>query len=145
MSGTSRRILFLCTGNSCRSQMAEGLLRERGAAGIESLSAGARPSGSVHPLAVRVMNELGIDISGQRSKSIEEFVPPAGEAPDLVISVCDNAARQCPVFPGRDVERLHWPFSDPADCTGSEEEQLVIFRRVRNEIDVAIRSHFAGA
>lgn len=144
MSENVQRILFLCTGNSCRSQMAEGILRELGLTGIESLSAGADPSGSVHPLAIRVMAEQGIDISGQRSKSIGEFVPPVGEAPDLVISVCDNAASQCPAFPGRDVRRQHWPFIDPADCVGSEEDQLGVFRRVRDEIDVAIRDHFGS-
>jgi arsenate reductase len=87
----------------------------------------------VHPLAIEVMQELGIDVSRQRSKSILEFLPPAGEAPDLIISVCSNAERDCPVFPAA-VERLHWPFDDPAHATGSREERLAEFRRVRDEI-----------
>lgn len=127
------RILFLCTGNSCRSHMAEGLLRAMAGERCESLSAGARPAGYVHPLAIQVMQELGIDISGQRSKSINEFLPPAGTPPQLIISVCSNADRDCPVFPA-EVARQHWPFDDPAHAVGSEVERLREFRRVRDEI-----------
>ncbi|MCX7419547.1 MAG: arsenate reductase ArsC [Planctomycetia bacterium] len=128
-----RRVLFLCTGNSCRSQMAEGLLREIAGDRFESLSAGAKPAGYVHPLSVQVMHEVGIDISSQTSKSINEFLPPDGMPPDLIISVCSNAERECPLFPGR-VERSHWPFDDPAHATGTGEQKLVEFRRVRDEI-----------
>jgi arsenate reductase len=136
MSGR-RRILFLCTGNSCRSQMAEGWLRHLGGKRFESLSAGSKPAGYVHPLAIEVMREVGIDISGLRSKSINEFLPPTGEPPDLVVSVCDSAAAECPAFPGQ-VERRHLPFDDPAHATGTEERRKAMFRRVRDEIRVAI-------
>lgn len=116
--------------------MAEGWLRALGGDRIESLSAGSEPSGYVHPLAIRVMREAGVDISGQRSKSIEEFLV---DPPDLVVSVCENASRSCPVFPGR-VERLLWPFDDPAHAGGSEDEKLAFFRRVRDEIRGRIES-----
>ena len=132
-----RRILFLCTGNSCRSQMAEGWLRHLAGDRCEALSAGSQPAGFVHPLAVQVMREAGIDISRQKSKSIAGFLPPAGEPPDLVVSVCDRAARECPVFPGT-VERMHLPFDDPAHAEGSDDERLPVFRRVRDEIRRAI-------
>jgi arsenate reductase len=117
--------------------MAEGLLRQLGGDSVESLSAGAKPSGSVHPLAIEAMREIGIDISHQESKSINDFLPPSGNPPDLVISVCDSAARECPVFPGT-VERKHWPFDDPANATGSDEEKLLVFRRVREEIQTVL-------
>ena len=132
-----RRILFLCTGNSCRSQMAEAWLRHLAGERFEALSAGSRPAGFVHPLAVRAMAEAGIDVSGQRSKSIDEFLPPAGQPPDLVVSVCDRAAGECPAFPGT-VERLHLPFDDPAQAPGDEDARLPVFRRVRDEIRQAI-------
>lgn len=128
-----KRVLFLCTGNSCRSQMAEGILRDEAGDKYEALSAGAKPSGYVHPLSVTAMQELGIDISHQKSKHIDEFLPPDGKPPHLIISVCSSAEKECPLFP-MDVERWHWPFDDPADATGSEEEKLVEFRRVRDEI-----------
>ena len=131
MSETGKkRILFLCTGNSCRSHMAEGWLRELGGDRVAALSAGADPSGYVHPFAIRVMQEAGVDISGHRSKSIEEFL---ADPPELVVSVCEHAARSCPAFPGR-VERLTWPFVDPAHAEGSEDDKLALFRRVRDEI-----------
>ena len=136
-----RRILFLCTGNSCRSQMAEGLLRQLAGDQNECLSAGANPSGYVHPLAIEVMKELGIDISNQVSKSIDEFLPSRDEPPDLLISVCAAAERECPTFPGH-LERLHWPFDDPADATGADEQIRVEFRRVRDEIQTAIERYF---
>lgn len=141
MTDSRERVLFLCTGNSCRSHMAEGLLRASAADRFESLSAGAKPSGTVHPLAIQVMQEIGIDISEQTSKSIREFLPPEGEPPDLIVSVCDSAAEACPTFPGN-VERLHWPFDDPADAEGTDEEKLAFFRRVRDEIRTAIHGHF---
>lgn len=131
------RILFLCTGNSCRSQMAEGLLRKLAAGRCDSLSAGANPAGYVHPLAIRAMHELKIDITAQASKSIVEFLPPEGTPPDLIISVCSNADRDCPVFPAP-VERWHWPFDDPHHARGSDEERMVEFRRVRDEIKTRI-------
>ncbi|NQV27193.1 MAG: arsenate reductase ArsC [Rhodopirellula sp.] len=139
MSDSSRtRVLFLCTGNSCRSQMAEGLLREFAGDRFEALSAGSRPAGYVHAGAVQAMAELGIDISDLRSKSINEFLPPEGSPPDTIISVCSGAEHDCPTFPGN-VERLHWPFDDPAHAEGTDEEKLACFRRVRDEIRDALR------
>ncbi len=129
-----KRVLVLCTGNSCRSQMAEALWQQIGAGHWESRSAGSRPSGYVHPLAIRAMSELGMDISACRSKSLDEF---RDEPFDVVVTVCDNAHEACPVFPGNGAV-LHWPFYDPADAEGSEEEQLAVFRRVRDEIKSAI-------
>jgi arsenate reductase len=132
-----KRVLFLCTGNSCRSQMAEGLLREFAGDRFDALSAGSRPAGYVHAGAVQAMSELDIDISDLRSKSINEFLPPEGTPPDLIISVCSAAGNDCPVFPGP-VERLHWPFDDPAHAAGTAEEKLACFRRVRDEIREAL-------
>ncbi|QDT63317.1 arsenate reductase ArsC [Calycomorphotria hydatis] len=136
-----KRVLFLCTGNSCRSQMGEGLLRHQFGDHFEALSAGSKPSGYVHPKAIEAMAELGIDISDYRSKSINEYVPPAGEQPDLVISVCDSAAEECPTFPGK-VERIHIPFDDPAHAEGTEEEIMAVFRRVRDEIKAMVEERF---
>lgn len=135
------RVLFLCTGNSCRSQMAEGWLRALGGDRFVSLSAGAKPAGFVHPMAVGVMREVGIDISAQVSKSIADFLPPDGTPPDVIVSVCDAAAKDCPTFPGA-VERIAMPFDDPAHAQGSEEEKLACFRRVRDEIRAAIEQRF---
>ena len=129
----TKRVLFLCTGNSCRSHIAEGLLRQMAAGERVSLSAGSHPAGFVHPLAVEVMREIGIDISDHASKSIDNFLPPAGEPPDLVISVCASAEKECPTFPAR-VKRLHWPFDDPAHAEGERDEVIEVFRRVRDEI-----------
>jgi len=126
-------VLFLCTGNSCRSHLAEGLLESIAGDAYSSLSAGTRPAGYVHPLAVRVMGELGIDISGHSSKSIESFLPPVGDPPDLVVSVCAGAEKECPPFPA-DVRRIHWLFEDPAKVSGGSDEQLAVFRRIRDEI-----------
>lgn len=141
MAKSPQRVLFLCTGNSCRSQMAEGLLRHLGGERYRPLSAGADPAGYVHPLAVTVMAELGIDISHQTSKHINEFLPPEGEPPDLIVSVCSSAEKECPAFPG-EVERLHWPFDDPAHATGDDDEKLAEFRRVRDEIGSRLTEHF---
>jgi len=124
-----KRILVVCTGNSARSQMAEGLLRHEGGERFEVFSAGTKPT-HVRPEAVAAMYEIGIDISHQRSKSVDEFV---GQPLDFVITVCDNANETCPVFPGN-VKRLHWPFPDPAVVNGSDEERLAAFRRVRDRI-----------
>ncbi|HEY1948200.1 MAG TPA: arsenate reductase ArsC [Bryobacteraceae bacterium] len=123
------RVLILCTGNSARSQMAEGLLRHDAGERFDVESAGTRP-GTVRPEAVAVMKELGIDISGQRSKHVDEF---EGRRFDYVITVCDNAKESCPVFFGA-AKRLHHSFDDPAALNGSEEERLALFRRVRGEL-----------
>jgi len=124
-----QRVLILCTGNSARSQMAEGLLRHDEGDRFEAFSAGVEPS-EMRPLAIEAMRELGIDISGQRSKSVDEF---SGEEFDYVITVCDNANERCPVFPGK-TKRIHWSFEDPAAATGDETAQLAVFRRVRDQI-----------
>ncbi|MCA1564481.1 MAG: arsenate reductase ArsC [Acidobacteria bacterium] len=129
------RVLILCTGNSARSQMAEGLLRHDGGGRFEVESAGVSPS-RVRAEAVEAMREVGIDISGQRSKSVEEF---AGQAFDYVITVCDNAREQCPFFPAG-TRRIHWSFDDPASAEGDLEARLAVFRRVRDEI----RARLAG-
>ena len=123
------RVLILCTGNSARSQMAEGLLRHDGGAAFEVFSAGTKPS-HVRPEAIAAMHEIGIDISGHRSKSVDEF---AGQAFDFVITVCDNARESCPIFPATTL-RIHWSLDDPAAVQGSDEERLAAFRRVRDEL-----------
>ncbi len=125
-----RRVLFLCTGNSCRSQMAEGLVNHYLGDRWQADSAGIDPAGYVHPLAVQVMSELGIDISGQRSKSAAEFW---GQEFDVVVTVCDDAAENCPVWLGKG-RKAHIGFQDPARATGSDEERLALFRQVRDEI-----------
>lgn len=123
------KILILCTGNSARSQMAEGLLRHDAANRFEVASAGVAPT-RVRPEAVEVMSEIGIDISDQRSKSVDEF---AGQEFDYVITVCDNANERCPIFPGN-TKRIHWSFDDPASVKGDCDSRLKVFRRVRDEI-----------
>ena len=125
----NKRVLILCTGNSARSQMAEGLLRHDAGERFDVESAGTKPS-SVRPEAIAAMRELGIDISGQRSKSVEEF---EGRHFDYVITVCDNARESCPVFFGA-AKRLHHSFEDPAVLSGSEDERLELFRRVRGDL-----------
>jgi arsenate reductase len=125
---SKKRVLFLCTGNSARSQMAEGLVNHFLGDRWEAFSAGTKPSGYVHPLALRAMGELGIDISAQRSKSTDEF---RGADFDVVISVCDDAARNCPVWLGRG-KRTHLGFPDPAAAAGNEVERLEAFRQVRD-------------
>jgi arsenate reductase len=128
------RVLILCTGNSARSQMAEGLLRHDGGERFEVQSAGTIKS-FVRPQAIDAMRELGIDISGHRSKAVDEF---AGQEFDYVITVCDNAKESCPVFPGK-TQRIHWSFDDPAEAQGSDEEVRAVFRRVRDEIRKRLR------
>jgi arsenate reductase (thioredoxin) len=123
------RVLILCTGNSARSQMAEGLLRHDGGPEYEVFSAGTHPS-HVRPEAIQAMREVGIDISGHRSKSVDEF---AGQHFDYVITVCDNAKESCPVFPAT-TKRIHWSLEDPAAVQGSEEQRLTEFRRIRAQI-----------
>ena len=134
-----KRVLILCTGNSARSQMAEGLLRARGGVRFEVYSAGTRPTG-VREEAVEVMREAGVDIGAHRSKAVGEF---EGREFDYVITVCDNARETCPVFPGK-TERIHWSFDDPAAAGGTREERLAVFRRVRDEIDARLREWAAG-
>jgi arsenate reductase (thioredoxin) len=119
------RVLFVCTGNSARSIMAEALLRRHGGDRFEVFSAGTEPRG-VNPLTLRVLGEAGIDASWARSKSVDEFL---GQSFDYVVTVCDQARQVCPVFPGVH-ESLHWGYEDPAEATGSDEERLAVFRRV---------------
>jgi len=134
------RVLFLCTGNSCRSQMAEGLLRQIGQGAVEVASAGTEPK-LVHPDAIRSMREIGIDISHHRSKGIGEVI---GQRFDHVITVCDRAKESCPIFP--EASALdHWPFDDPATTKGSPEERKAVFRRVRDEIAERIQRFLDGS
>ncbi|MBZ5581378.1 MAG: arsenate reductase ArsC [Acidobacteriia bacterium] len=134
-----KRILVLCTGNSARSQMGEGLFRHAGGGGYEVASAGTNPS-QVRPEAVAVMKEIGIDISGQRSKSVAEF---EGQPFDYVVTVCDNARDNCPVFPAG-TERMHWSFEDPAAVRGGETERLAAFRRIRDQIREKVQAFLAS-
>ena len=128
------RVLFLCTGNSCRSQMAEGLLRRIVPPAVgEVASAGTNPK-PVHPDAIRIMREILVDISGQQSKSLDQFL---GREFDYVITLCDEAQEACPTFPGA-VERFHWGLPDPAAVRGAEEERLAAFRTVRNDLATRI-------
>lgn len=138
---TSRpAILVLCTGNSCRSHLAEGILKSELGDAFRIESAGSKPAGYVHPLAIRALAEIGIDISGNRSKHLDEFLQDDIET---VITVCGNADQACPMFPGQ-VHRHHFPFDDPAHATGTEEEQLEVFRRVRDEIRRVFGAYVAG-
>jgi arsenate reductase len=133
-------ILILCTGNSCRSHIAEGFLRRAAGDLVNVQSAGAKPTGLVHPLAVKVMAEAGVDISGHCSKHLKEFL----EQPvHTVITVCGNMDQACPIFPGQ-VNRHHWPFDDPAKATGGDEEILACFRRVRDEMRRVFETYAAG-
>lgn len=135
-TGAPQRVLFLCTHNSSRSQMAEGLLNARAGGRYVASSAGTHPR-AIHPLAIRAMAELGIDISeaaGHRAKGLTEL---AGQLFDLVVTVCDDAAEECPFFPGAR-RQVHWGFLDPSAATGSEEERLAIFREVRDAIAARI-------
>ena len=134
-----KRVLFLCTGNSCRSQMAEGFLRTLGKGRFEVFSAGTHPS-TVNPLAVRAMAEVGIDISGQASEGLEayEYRPF-----DHVITVCDRAKESCPVFSGA-VCQIHWSFDDPAEAEGADDPRMQVFRRVRGEIREQIEGFLGG-
>ena len=133
--GQKKRVLILCTGNSARSQMAEGLLRHDSGDRFEVESAGTKPS-RVRLEAIQVMREIGIDISAHRSKSVDEF---AGETFDYVLTVCDHAKESCPIYPGHS-NRLHRNFQDPAAVEGSEEQRLAAFRKVRDEIQMYLRS-----
>ena len=137
---TKPAVLILCTGNSCRSHLAEGWLRAMAGDLFEVHSAGSKPAGYVHPLAVRAMAEVGIDLAAHHSKHMNEFLQIPIET---VITVCGNADQACPVFPGQ-VNRHHWPFDDPAHATGTEEEKLAVFRRVREEIRRTLEGYVAG-
>jgi arsenate reductase len=133
-------ILILCTGNSCRSHLVEGILRAAAGDSLNAQSAGSKPAGYVHPLAIQVMKEIGIDISTHRSKHMDEFLKQPVET---VITVCGNADQTCPMFPGQ-VNRHHWGFDDPAHATGTDEEKLAVFRRVRDEIKRVFEAYAAG-
>ena len=132
-------ILILCTGNSCRSHLAEGILRAAVGEAAEVASAGSDPAGYVHPMAVEVMKEIEIDISAHTSKHLDEFLQ---QEVHTVITVCGNADQACPIFPGQ-AEKHHWPFDDPAKATGSEEEIRAEFRRVRDEIRAKFEAYAA--
>jgi arsenate reductase (thioredoxin) len=134
MSPDPIRVLFVCTGNSARSQIAEALLRDFGGADFEVKSAGTEPKG-INPYTVRVLDEIGIDWSGARSKSVTEFV---GQPFDYVITVCDRARQTCPVFPGSH-NTLHWGLDDPAEVEGTDQEKLEAFRRTRIEVATRLR------
>lgn len=134
-----RRVLILCTGNCVRSQMAEGLLRQLGGNAYEVHSAGSKPNGYVSELAIEAMKKIGIDISAHRSKSVSEF---EGKKFDTVITVCDSAAKECPVFPGS--QRIHWSIWDPGSVTGSHEERLAAFCRMRDELASRLREFLSA-
>jgi len=133
-----RRVLFLCTHNSARSQMAEAYFRSIAGDRYEVASAGTEPS-RVHPLAIRAMQEIGLDISHQTAKPVKPFL---GEGWHYVITVCDHANEYCPIFPFP-AQRLHWSFPDPSQATGTEEERLQVFRRVRDELCLKIHAWLA--
>jgi arsenate reductase len=132
------RVLILCTGNSARSQMAEGLLQDLAGTKFDVFSAGSKPS-IVNPFAIQAMRERGIDISGQRSKHLNEFIL---QPFDYVITVCDNAAKICPIFPGR-AQRIHWSFADPAIVSGGAEDKLNAFRQTRDAIELRLKAWLA--
>lgn len=133
-------VLILCTGNSCRSHLAEGILRHVASDLFDVHSAGSKPAGYVHPKAIEVMKEIGIDISNHASKSMNEFLD---HNIDTVITVCGNADQACPMFPGQ-VNRYHWGFDDPAHAQGKDEEVLAVFRRVRDQIKLVFEAYVAG-
>ena len=133
-------VLILCTGNSCRSHMAEGILRAAAGDLIEVHSAGSKPAGYVHPNAIQVLKEIGVDISGHASKHMNEFL---NRDITTVITVCGNADQACPTYPGQ-LNRYHWGFKDPAHFKGTEEEILAEFRRVRDQIKMVFAAYAAG-
>jgi arsenate reductase len=140
MTTTKPTVLILCTGNSCRSHLAEGFLRAAAGDILDVQSAGSNPAGFVHPLAFKVMHEAGIDISGHHSKHLNEFLE---KKIDTVITVCGNADQACPMFPGQ-LNRHHWPFVDPAHAKGTDEEILKVFRDVRDEIKRTFEAYADG-
>jgi arsenate reductase (thioredoxin) len=133
-------VLILCTGNSCRSHLAEGILRAACGEVFRVGSAGSKPAGYVHPLAIKAMQEIGIDITAHRSKHLSEFL---NQPVETVITVCGNADQACPMFPGQ-VNRYHWGFDDPAHAIGTEDERFEVFRRVRDEIRCVFEAYAAG-
>lgn len=134
------KVLILCTGNSCRSHMAEGILRHAAGDVLDVFSAGSKPAGFVHPIAIEVLRELDIDISRHESKHLDQFLS-AGI--DVVITVCDNANDSCPVFPGP-VRRHHWGFEDPPKAARSGESEIDAFRRIRDEIRTVFEAYASG-
>lgn len=140
MTTTKPTVLILCTGNSCRSHLAEGFLRAAAGDILDVQSAGSKPAGYVHPLAIKVMHEAGIDISGHHSKHLSDFLD---KKIDTVITVCGNADQACPMFPGQ-LNRHHWPFVDPAHAKGTDEEILKVFRDVRDEIKRTFEAYADG-
>lgn len=140
MSDQAPLVLILCTGNSCRSHLAEGILRAAADGVVRVASAGSKPAGYVHPLAVAAMQEIGIDIAAHHSKHLDEFL---SQDVETVITVCGNADQVCPMFPGQ-VNRHHWGFDDPAHAEGSDEEKMTVFRRVRDEIRRVFEAYAAG-
>jgi arsenate reductase len=137
---TKPNVLILCTGNSCRSHLAEGVLRQAAGDLVDVHSAGSKPAGYVHPKAIEVMKEIGIDISGHTSKHMREFLD---KKITTVITVCGNADQACPMFPGQ-VNRYHWGFDDPAHAKGTDDEVLAVFRRVRDQIKLVFEAYAAG-
>jgi arsenate reductase len=133
-------VLILCTGNSCRSHLAEGILRAAAGDLLNVQSAGSKPAGCVHPLAIQVMKEIGIDISAHYSKHMNDFLQQPVET---VITVCGKADEVCPVFPGQ-ANRHHWGFYDPAHAAGTDDEKLAVFRKVRDEIKMVFEAYAAG-
>lgn len=133
-------VLILCTGNSCRSHFAEGILRAAAGDLIQVASAGSHPAGYVHPLAIEVMSEIGIDIFEHRSKHLGEFL---NQQVETVITVCGKADQACPMFPGQ-VNRYHWSFDDPAQASGTDEEKMAVFRQVRDEMRRVFDAYAAG-
>jgi arsenate reductase len=133
-------ILVLCTGNSCRSHMAEGILRAASKGAFEVASAGSKPAGYVHPLAIKALSENGIDISQHTSKHMKDFLDRKVET---VITVCGHVDQACPIYPGQ-VNRHHWPFVDPAHAPGNEEEQMKVFREVRDQIRSVFGAYASG-
>jgi len=133
-------ILVLCTGNSCRSHMAEAILRAASGGVFRVASAGSKPAGYVHPLSIRALAEIGIDLAGHTSKHMNLFLDQPVET---VITVCGNADQVCPVYPGQ-ANRYHWPFEDPAHAPGTEDEQMEVFRRVRDEIRRVFEAYARG-
>ncbi|HWY29782.1 MAG TPA: arsenate reductase ArsC [Candidatus Acidoferrum sp.] len=140
MASTKPTVLILCTGNSCRSHLAEGILRAAAGDTLNVQSAGSNPAGYVHPLAIQVMKEIGIDISAHHSKHMNEFLKQPVET---VITVCGNADQACPMFPGQ-LNRHHWGFDDPAHAIGTDEEKLKVFRRVRDQIKMVFQAYADG-
>lgn len=136
-NSATKRVLILCTGNSCRSQMAEVIWREQSDGQWEAVSAGSRPSGYVHPMALKALEEIGLSSDGLTSKSSDPFID---QPFDLVVTVCGNAQSDCPVWPGAQ-QVLHWPFEDPADATGGDDEKMDCFRKVRDQIKSSISDY----